>query len=360
MAGGAFRTALAGVLLGAALLLFPNTREYSAVAGVYFTWTLANLFLIRRGAWPTVRVPVGGIVDYAVVTILVHDLGSVRTAMVLLYFVSGTLYALAAPFRTAVALGGLGSLLYISVVAAERSGLLPFAPLSPDIAALGQPPAGLLAFGVCLGAILHFVLVGVVASLVREVQVRGESLAEANERLQELSERDPLTGLYNRRFLLAQLERELARAKRGANVSLLMMDLDHFKRVNDLQGHLRGDLLLQQLAQELKAAVRVTDVAARYGGDEIVALLPDTSRQEARVVAERLLTGIRRVGSNFDAVHPVTASIGHAVARVDDVGASLLSRADANTYAAKRSGGNAVVMDGDEAPVSRERITGTG
>lgn len=351
---------LSGVLLGAALLFYPETREYHVLAGGYFAWTVANLLMIRREVWPRLRVPIGGIVDYAIVTVVVHDLGSVRTAMVLLYFVSGTLYALAVPFRTAVALGALGSLLYSGVVVAERTGLLPFAPLSPDIAALGQPAAGVTLSGVGLGAALHFVLVGVVASLVRELRARDESLASANQRLQELSERDPLTGLYNRRFLLTQIERELARARRGAKVSLLMVDLDGFKRINDTQGHVRGDLLLQQLALELSSAVRVTDIAARYGGDEIVALLPDTGRDEAKIVAERLLTGIKRIGSAFDAVHPVTASIGHASARPGDVPSSLISRADDLTYVAKRRGGNAVVMDGEDAPESGARMVGTG
>ncbi len=359
VAGGAFRTALAGVLVGAALFLFPDSLLYHGLAGAYFAWALANLELIRRGAWPRVRVPIGGVVDYAIVTILVHDVGSVRTAMVLLYFVAGTLYALAVPYRTAVFLGALGSILYSLDVCLERAGALSFAPLSPDVATLGQPGTWVTVVGVGLGALLHFVLVGVVASLVREVRSRGESLAIANQRLQDLSDRDPLTGLYNRRYLLGQLDREMARAKRGARVSLLMIDLDRFKRVNDTQGHLRGDQLLQQLAVELSSAVRVTDVAARYGGDEIVALLPDTSRAEAKVVADRLLAGIRRIGLAFDAAQPVTASIGHSLARTDDGAASLLSRADAHTYAAKRGGGNAVVMDEDEAPDSHQRMVGT-
>ena len=140
-----------------------------------------------------------------------------------------------------------------------------------------------------------------------------------------------------------------------------MLDLDGFKRVNDTQGHLRGDLLLQQIALEISRAVRATDVAARYGGDEIVALLPDTTTEEARTVVDRLLAAVKRVGTAFDAARPVTASIGHALARQEDSAAAIISRADANAYAAKRRGGDAVLLDtAADGPESGERIAGTG
>ena len=126
LAGGVFRTVLAGLLLGTALFLFPNSAAYRAVPTAYFAWTLVNLVLIHRKLWPKVRVPVGGLVDYAIVTIIVHQLGSVRTVMVLVYFVSGTLYALAVPFSTAIFIAGAGSTLYAVVVALERLGILEF------------------------------------------------------------------------------------------------------------------------------------------------------------------------------------------------------------------------------------------
>ncbi len=356
LAGGVFRAVLAGVLGVVAFGVFRDAGWLHWIGIGYTVWAISLLHLIRRNAWREMRVPLGGLVDYVVVTGVVHELGSVRTVMVLFYFVAGTLYAFAAPFRTALFLGAVGSFMYSGVVLVERLGFLPFAPLSPDIAAIGQPPAGITAFGVLLGAALHFGLVAVVAMLVREVQAHRDELAVANRRLQELSEHDPLTGLHNRRFLFVQLEREMARAQRGVAVSLLMMDLDHFKIVNDSQGHVRGDELLRGIARELGKAVRVTDFAARYGGDEIVALLPDTGREEAAVVGERLLEAVRRASRGFDPAHPVTASVGHALARRDDTATSFLARADNNTYAAKRRGGDALEMDAErrlaEAPLA--------
>jgi diguanylate cyclase (GGDEF)-like protein len=349
LAGGIFRAALAGVLVTIVPLIFPSFARFAVVAWAYGVWTLVQLALIQKDKLPTVRPAIAGLVDYAIVTAIVHQLGSVRTTMVLLYFVSGTLYAFAVSYSTVLFLAAAGSLFYAAIVFIERVGILPFAPASPDVGSLGQPPLGLTVFGVGMGAALHFCLVLVVATLVRQVRAKGDDLAAANRQLQDLSERDPLTGLYNRRYLLLQLEREMARARRGATISVLMLDLDRFKHINDTEGHLRGDLLLQRLAQELTLAVRTTDVLARYGGDEIVALLPDTSHAEAAVVSARLLAAAKRVGLEFDPLHPVTASIGHAIASSSEDGPSFLRRADERTYAAKRGGGDAVVMEAGDA-----------
>src|SRR5690606_35897552 len=99
----------------------------------------------------------------------------------------------------------------------------------------------------------------------------------------------PLTQLYNRRHLMERLESELARVRRGKPLAVVMVDLDRFKRVNDDTGHQRGDSLLQDLARGLARAVREADVVGRYGGDEFVVILPDTSPADAEIAAARVV-----------------------------------------------------------------------
>jgi diguanylate cyclase (GGDEF)-like protein len=181
-----------------------------------------------------------------------------------------------------------------------------------------------------------------VGLLVRAVRRHESELAAANVRLEEISQRDPLTGLFNRRHLFTKLEYELARAKRGHPFGVIMLDLDGFKRVNDVQGHLRGDMLLKEIASALAASTRVIDVTARYGGDEFIVILPDADAAQAQLVAERIAKAIRDVGLRFDAQRPVTASVGTAQAHADDSVASLIHRADESAYRAKKSGGDRI------------------
>jgi diguanylate cyclase (GGDEF)-like protein len=182
----------------------------------------------------------------------------------------------------------------------------------------------------------------IVTALVRAVQRREAALVVVNERLEQLSQLDPLTGIFNRRHLFARIEAELARVRRGHPLALIMVDLDHFKGVNDSQGHLRGDVLLKEIATALARTTRVTDVAGRYGGDEFVVVLPDTDSVAALAVAERVTDAIREAARAFDEAQPVTASVGIGLADPDDTVASLLRRADENAYRAKESGGNRV------------------
>jgi diguanylate cyclase (GGDEF)-like protein len=175
------------------------------------------------------------------------------------------------------------------------------------------------------------------------VQQHEADLVAVNERLEQLSQLDPLTNLYNRRHLFARIEAELARVRRGRPLAMLMLDLDSFKKVNDTQGHLRGDVLLKEIAAALAATTRTSDVTGRYGGDEFAIILPDTEPEQAMAVAERVAKSVRDVSTKFDAVPPVTASVGIAIAEPADTVAGLLRRADENAYRAKRDGGDRVV-----------------
>lgn len=158
---------------------------------------------------------------------------------------------------------------------------------------------------------------------------------------------DPLTGLYNRRFFTDALERELRRsARRDTPMSLLMIDLDHFKRVNDESGHEAGDRMLQAVAEMLRGEVRAEDVIARYGGEEFMVLLPETDLVSAKVLAERLRQAFKHLE-----VHHRGRSLGHLTLSVGvaarsprtTTGEHIVEAADAALYRAKREGRDRVV-----------------
>jgi len=125
--------------------------------------------------------------------------------------------------------------------------------------------------------------------LERKVKERTSELMEANRKLTELSMTDGLTGLYNHRHFLRELESECRRALRyRRSLALLVLDVDHFKEVNDRYGHPCGDFVLKNLAGLLKGCIRSSDIAARCGGDELAIILPETNRSKASEVAEKL------------------------------------------------------------------------
>ena len=164
--------------------------------------------------------------------------------------------------------------------------------------------------------------------------------------LNERATHDYLTGLVNRQFFQERLEAELARAKRyGQTAALLLMDLDHFKRVNDRSGHDAGDHVLTSFAGLVQAQVRAVDTVARWGGEEFTVLLPETGLDEAREVAERIRNAVEHHAFEFreDSID-VTVSIGIAVLEgaMDRVEVAM-RRADEALYQAKRSGRNRVI-----------------
>jgi diguanylate cyclase (GGDEF)-like protein len=200
--------------------------------------------------------------------------------------------------------------------------------------------------------------------LERAVAERTRALEEANGRLARLAVTDGLTGVYNHRHFREALAREASRAGRtGRPLSLLLLDVDHFKRFNDTRGHPAGDALLRELAATLQVGLRGADVLARYGGEEFALLLPDTGEEGAREVAERLRAAVEhRFGATSDPspiAGGVTVSVGVATwpgalahgapegegafeAGPHRAAEELLESADRALYAAKRGGRNRV------------------
>ncbi|MBA3511998.1 sensor domain-containing diguanylate cyclase [Sphingomonas sp.] len=188
------------------------------------------------------------------------------------------------------------------------------------------------------------------ATPVAEALADAMSLALANialrEKLRTQALRDPLTGLYNRRYMEDVLERYSNLAERNQSpLSVVMIDLDHFKTLNDDLGHAEGDAVLCEVSATIAGAIRPCDVACRYGGEELVVLLPDCGTIEALAKAEILRARIERLSENHDA--RITASFG--VATIPDTsprGIDALADADAALYRAKTEGRNRVAVAG--------------
>jgi diguanylate cyclase (GGDEF)-like protein len=173
------------------------------------------------------------------------------------------------------------------------------------------------------------------------VAERTRELVEKNRELEVLSVTDRLTGLFNRRKLDEVLEEELIRCRRyGVEFAVIIMDIDHFKRVNDSHGHPVGDGVLQAMAQILRERTRDADALARLGGEEFVMVCRHATLEGAVDTAERIRVAI--AGHDFPGVGQVTASFGVAACCDGDTSETLLERADAALYRAKAAGRNRV------------------
>ncbi len=173
--------------------------------------------------------------------------------------------------------------------------------------------------------------------------------------LEQLAERDPLTGLYNRRKMEAMVRAEMIRAQRhDRSLTLLWIDIDHFKEINDKFGHLAGDAALRRVSERVQQHIRDVDLAARYGGDELVVALLDTSATEAMALAHRLQERVQSSQLLTHAAGTTLLTISIGVATFPEDGSDLEqlhAAADAAMYAAKRAGRNRVrrAHDGDSS-----------
>ena len=186
---------------------------------------------------------------------------------------------------------------------------------------------------------------GYVNKLRRRLSDSNRQLKEAADRAEEIAMRDVLTGAYNRRHLLDVLRREISRAQRvGAPLAVCLMDIDHFKRVNDNWGHAAGDAVLRHFATLASAGLRAVDVFGRFGGEEFLLILPDTDARGAAAVAERIRASVEQGAfPGVPAGHQLTVTIGVAGRNREETGDALLARADLALYRGKDAGRNRVV-----------------
>jgi diguanylate cyclase (GGDEF)-like protein len=221
----------------------------------------------------------------------------------------------------------------VSLSGVDRESLLILGPTeSGGFFGVGRAALGILIWFLVTAIVLAWLLSRTLTRLHRQVQTQAIT--------------DPLTGLWNRRYLAETLDREVARAIRfGNQVSLIILDVDDFKQINDREGHLQGDIVLEYVAQVVRETTRSIDVAARYGGDELAVILVETDREGAAILAERLRerTREREVPLRDEGSMGVTISAG--VATVPDSAGDLESLVDAADRAllrAKRAGKNQI------------------
>lgn len=194
--------------------------------------------------------------------------------------------------------------------------------------------------------LLPLALSEVAARAVERMRLEGEmsmqDLRSRNEELEELAYRDPLTHLYNRRYGFDSLRKSIAFTRRyGGELHLLVLDIDHFKKVNDELGHPVGDTVLSGIGKILQGSVRESDIAARIGGEEFMVILTQAHPEHAQAAANRIRDITAR--TPFEAVPwRITVSIGVTSLRDKDTAESIFSRADGFLYNSKRSGRNRV------------------
>lgn len=204
-----------------------------------------------------------------------------------------------------------------------------------------------------LGFVIFMSLLSIVSSFIsrrdmEQIDRQTRQLLESEARLRELSIRDPLTGLYNRRYLDETLDRELSRvARKRLPLGVIMLDIDHFKQFNDTHSHAAGDALLQQVGRCLLASVRAGDIACRYGGEEFLLVLPEASLEVTSQRAEHVRRAGRRLHVEFQGtqLEAVTFSLGVAAFPLHgETGTAVLGAADAALYEAKRAGRDRAVV----------------
>jgi diguanylate cyclase (GGDEF)-like protein len=193
---------------------------------------------------------------------------------------------------------------------------------------------------------LYFTLIGTATGVAYGIyHIR---ISRLYERVRNLSLTDPLTSLYNRRYLMERLGEEVDRCSRyGRSLSLIMADIDHFKKYNDTHGHQRGDELLRAVADRFRSLVRKFDFIARYGGEEFTVVMPETDCREAFHLAERMretVSSVEDAGGDSQPGGKVTVSLGIAELPIHAKdAATLLREADRALYRAKKEGRDRVV-----------------
>ncbi len=195
-----------------------------------------------------------------------------------------------------------------------------------------------------------------ILNMQNELEKKNRELVEKNLLLQQMAVTDDLTGLYNKRYILSRLSGEISHAARYREpISFLMVDVDHFKQVNDTYGHIVGDILLKEIASMLKKIVREVDIVARYGGEEFLIILPNGDALGAKILAERLRESIEKSIFNIEGNKIlITVSIGvksesikHNADSSTEV-LNLISQADMALYSAKAKGRNRVEIYNDK------------
>jgi diguanylate cyclase (GGDEF)-like protein len=330
MAGGTALLACLALLVCAFLDLLPWGVALAATAGVV-TLVAAFALMFRTGINRRFRDPSLATEQTAAAILflayVMYHAGPAREALTLFYLLIMLFGALRLSAVRLAALSGFalaahGTMLHLTWLRDED---------------FMDVEAAVTEFAVLMVALPWFAAMGGYVNRLRAKLAESNARLEAAlERIGEIATRDELTGAYNRRYLMETLAREHARAARlGGRLSVCLIDVDHFKQVNDRLGHAEGDRKLKAVAAAAAACLRGADVFGRFGGEEFLALLPDTDRQGALQVAERVRAAVESEAG-------ITVTIGVAQSAGEDMHA-LLAKADQALYRGKAAGRNRVV-----------------
>ncbi|MCF8032828.1 MAG: GGDEF domain-containing protein [Desulfarculaceae bacterium] len=320
-------------------------REFISLLGVFWLINLAWPLIIITGVNRRFRDPSMTLAQMAWATISV---------MVSLYFIYDMRMVVLMFYLLVIIFGAyhlrLAGFLFISGMAITGYGLVIYflSRSHGEILNLRVEYVQWLTFSVVMTC---FALVGAhLSALRRSHHLQNKQLAEALDKINELAVTDELTGVWNRRRMMQALEQHRALAERtGQNFVVCFIDLDHFKLVNDRYGHHVGDVVLRTVARVLRAELREIDDFARFGGEEFVAVLAQTTLGSGRMVAERLRRRVQNIDFHESAPElEVTVSVGLASNLPGETVDDLLRRADQAQYRAKTQGRNQVVLDQTE------------
>lgn len=181
---------------------------------------------------------------------------------------------------------------------------------------------------------------------IEEIKLAHIELQKANVKIEDIARHDGLTGLFNRRYVMERLEAEMIRSRlQGTPLGVIIIDIDHFKKVNDQFGHLMGDKVLRETSQVMQSNARPDDILGRYGGEEFLGVFPNTVMEGLLVIADRIRLSVQNNPIQLDTEESlnIKVSIGMACFKADrDTSTTLLSRADEALYEAKKNGRNQV------------------
>lgn len=221
---------------------------------------------------------------------------------------------------------------------------IPLVTIFMEVFYLGHPLLFALSSPIQWLFLMHPLLFGALFGILGTIRCeKDQELAAKIKQLKELSIIDPLTGLKNRRYFIHIFHDECARSlRKDKELSLLFLDIDNFKHINDNHGHFFGDIVLRELGIYLKKQCRPYDTPVRWGGEEFLILLPETDEKEAALFAERIRCGVES-GCSREVTIPITLSIGLAEHITNDTLEQMTDRADQALYHAKLTGRNKVI-----------------